>query len=205
MSIRLWGRRHSHNVRKVSWFLEELGVAYERIDIGGEFGMSEHYRSLNPNALIPTIEDDGLILWESNAILRYLASHYGGDCFWPGDPRARARSDRWMDWQMGFARAQLDAFVNLARKTPEERDDDAIDRSAAASSDMMRILDGYLAEDPWLPGKAFGVGDIPMGVYAHTFFEPALGTEADFPNVRQWYQQLKSRGAYTDEVMLPLQ
>lgn len=205
MTIRLWGRRHSHNVRKVTWFLHELDVAYERVDIGGRFGISEYYLTLNPNALIPTIEDDGFTLWESNAILRYLASRYGADNFWPEDPHARATADRWMDWQMSYARAQLDAFVNLVRTVPEDRDATSISRSAAASTAMMRIMDGYLAVDPWLSGKTFGLGDIPMGVYAYTFFELDLGAETEFPNVARWYRQLQSRKGYRDEVMLPLQ
>ena len=64
---------------RVVWQCEEMGLAYDRRDVGGPFGMDEAYRALNPNALIPTIEDDGFVLWESNSILRYLAAAHGGE------------------------------------------------------------------------------------------------------------------------------
>jgi glutathione S-transferase len=135
-------------VKKVAWFADELGMRYERHDVGGKFGMDAGYLAKNPNALIPTIEDEGLVLWESNAILRYLASRYGGECYWPADPQQRAIGDRWMDWQFGYAKAQYDAFVNLVRRAAPDRDMDAVARSAAAAAGQMAILEDYLAETP---------------------------------------------------------
>ena len=88
----IWGRLNSHNVKKVAWFAEELGLAYERRDIGGQFGYTDAYLALNPNRLIPTIEDGKVVLWESNAILRYMAAEYGGERWFPTDPhRSRRR------------------------------------------------------------------------------------------------------------------
>ena len=95
--LTIWGRLNSHNVKKVAWFAEELGIPYVRHDVGGAFGMDASYLAKNPNALIPTVEDGDLVLWESNAILRYLAARHGGERLWPGDPAERARADRWMD------------------------------------------------------------------------------------------------------------
>ena len=99
--LTLWGRTNSINVQKVLWCLEELGLPYRRIDAGREFGVVDtpEYRRLNPNALVPTIEEDGFVLWESNAIVRYLAAKHAGGDFWPADPRTRADADRWIDWQ----------------------------------------------------------------------------------------------------------
>src|ERR1700761_5183524 len=107
--LTIWGRLNSHNVKKVAWLAAEIGIDHVRHDIGGQFGFTDAYLAMNPNRLIPTIEDEGIILWESNAILRYLAARYA-EPLWPADPARRAIGDRWMDWQFGYAEAQRDAF-----------------------------------------------------------------------------------------------
>lgn len=200
--LTIWGRLNSHNVKKVAWLAQEIGLPHVRHDVGGKFGMSDAYLRLNPNALIPTIEDDGLVLWESNAILRYLAARHA-PALWPEDPAIRARGDKWMDWQFSYADAQRDVFVNLVRKPEGKRDMDAVARSAEKCGKMMAIVDAALAQAPWLSGEAFGIGDIPMGVYAHTWF--ALPIERpDRPHVRDWYARLQARPGYTEQVMIPL-
>lgn len=201
--LTIWGRLNSHNVKKVAWAALEMGVTHVRHDVGGAFGMDDAYRVKNPNALIPTIEEDGLTLWESNAILRYMAARHGGEAWWPGDPAARAVGDKWMDWQFSYADAQRDAFVNLVRRAPDARDADAIARSAAACAKKMTILEAALAQSPWLSGDAIGLGDIPMGVYAHTWFTLAI-ERPELPHVRRWYDRLTERAAYRDTVMIPL-
>src|SRR5437588_12573952 len=99
--LRIWGRNTSINVQKVLWAIGELGVAHERIDVGGSFGKNDEpeYLAKNPNGLVPTLEEeDGFILWESNTIVRYLAAKHGAGTLEPSDPKQRADSDRWMDW-----------------------------------------------------------------------------------------------------------
>jgi len=201
--LTIWGRLNSHNVKKVAWFVEELGIPYARHDIGGQFGFTDAYLAMNPNALIPTIEDDGFVLWESNAIVRYLAAKNPAAGFWPADPAARAVGDKWMDWQVSYADAQRAAFVNLVRRKPEERDADAIRRSVAASTKEMAILDAALGERPWLSGDAFGIGDIPMGVYAYTWFNLDIARPV-FRNISDWYERLTQRPGYASQVMIPL-
>lgn len=201
--LTIWGRLNSHNVKKVAWFAEEIGIPYVRHDVGGRFGMDAAYLALNPNALIPTIEDDGLVLWESNAILRYLAARHAPADFWPADPAVRAIGDKWMDWQAGYADAQRDAFLNVVRFAPEARDPAAIARSAAECARQMAILDDALARQPWLSGDRFGIGDIPMGVYAHTWFTLDI-PRPDLPQVAAWYGRLRMRPGFAAQVMIPL-
>lgn len=201
--LTIWGRLNSHNVKKVAWFAEELAIPYVRHDVGGAFGMSDAYLAMNPNALIPTIEDDGFVLWESNAILRYLAAKHGGERWWPADPAARALADRWMDWQVDFAEVQRDAFVNLVRRSGADRDMAAVARSAERAGAKMQLLNRHLATTPWLSGDGFGIGDIPMGVYAHTWFSLAI-ERPDTPHVTAWYQRLQARAGYGSLVMIPL-
>ena len=92
MTLRIWGRANSINVQKVLWACGELGLAFERIDAGGAFGIvnSPEYKAMNPNSIVPAIDDDGFVLWESNAITRYLAAKHGAGTLWPSDLRVRA-------------------------------------------------------------------------------------------------------------------
>ena len=200
--LTIWGRLNSHNVKKVAWFADEIGLPYVRHDVGGKFGMDADYLAKNPNALIPTIEDGDVTLWESNAILRYLAARHA-PALWPADPAERAQGDKWMDWQFSFAEAQRDAFVNLVRRSPEQRVGQSIAKSAVAAGAAMRILDRLLAGQSWLSGVSFGVADVPMGVYAHTFFTLDMD-RPDVPHVRAWYDRLRERPAYAQSVMIPL-
>lgn len=199
--LTLWGRLNSHNVKKVAWLAEEIGRPWRRIDIGGQFGFTDAYLAMNPNRMIPTIEDDGLVLWESNAILRYLAAKYAPE-LWPEDPAERARGDKWMDWQFHFADAQRDAFLELVRVAPENRNQEAINRSTRASIAMMGILEAELAGRPWLSGETFGIADIPMGVYTHTFFTLPFERPA-LPALEAWYRRLKARPGFA-HVTIPL-
>ena len=198
----IWGRLNSHNVKKVVWAAEEASILYERRDIGGRFGFTDDYLAMNPNRLIPTIEHHGFVLWESNAILRYMAAQFAGE-LWPTDLELRASADRWMDWQFSYADAQRDAFVNLIRKAPSDRDMAAVAASARTAGEMMGILDAALAKQPWLSGDDFGVGDIPMGVYAHTWFTLDID-RPERPHVAAWYEKLKARPGYSVNVMIPL-
>ena len=199
--LTLWGRLNSHNVKKVAWALAEIGVPHERRDIGGSFGYTPEYLALNPNRLVPTLVDGDFSLYESNAILRYLAAKYA-PALWPLDAQTRARADMWMDWQFSYADAQRDAFLQIVRLAPEARDAEVIARSASATGAMMAILDAELARQPWLSGPAFGVADIAMGVYAHTWFTIDIARPAA-PHVAAWYDKLRSRPAFA-AIAIPL-
>lgn len=200
--LTIWGRLNSHNVKKVAWLAAEIGLPHVRHDMGGSFGYSEAYLAMNPNRLVPTIEDDGVVLWESNAILRYLAAKHA-PALWSADPAIRALGDRWMDWQFGYADAQRPLFLNLVRKPEAERDGTAIARSAEACGAQMAILDAALAAQPWLSGEAFGIADIPMGVYAHTYFTLDI-PRPPLPHVEDWVARLRERPAYAALVMIAL-
>lgn len=202
--LTIWGRLNSHNVKKVAWLAQEIGLPHVRHDVGGAFGMDPAYLARNPNALIPTIEDEETILWESNAILRYLAArHAPGSSFWLDAPAKRSMGDKWMDWQFSYADLQRDAFQHLVRRKPEDRDPAIIAASAHKCGKAMMIVDDALAQMPWLSGRDFGLGDIPMGVYAHTFFTLDI-ERPNLPHLRAWYDRLRERSAYVETVMIPL-
>ncbi len=205
---KLWGRANSSNVMKVIWLLEELGLPYQRIDCGGAFGRTDtpEYRAMNPNGLVPTLEeDDGFILWESNAILRYLcAAHAPGSPMFPADLHARASIDRWMDWQQTALNAPLTpVFWGLIRTPAEQRDNAAIERGIRASAEVLARLDAILARVPYVAGPVFTLADIPVGVHVHRwFFFPV--EKPPLPHLRAWYDRLLERPAYRAHVAGPV-
>lgn len=202
-ALTIWGRINSHNVKKVVWLVEELALPWVRHDVGGKFGMDAAYLAKNPNALIPTIEDGEDTLWESNTILRYLAAKHGGERWFPADPARRALAERWMDWHFAYAEAQRGAFVALVRKPEGERDPAVIAAAVAACANLLPVLDAHLATDDWLSGDDFGIGDIPMGCYIHTWFTLPI-ERPPFPALRAWYDRLLERRAYREFVAIPL-
>jgi glutathione S-transferase len=204
--LRIWGRTSSINVQKVLWCCAELGVAYERIEAGLQFGVVDtpEYRTRNPNALIPTIDDDGFVLWESNVIVRYLASRHGSGSLCPVDPRERYAAEKWMDWQATTLwPAFRIVFLGLVRTPPEKRDERAIEAARMETNRVLAILDGQLGSTRYVGGDAFTMGDIPLGVSLHRCF--ALGVEREsFPNVARWYDRLAERPHFREHGMRPL-
>ena len=204
--LKVWGRTNSVNVKKALWCIEELGLAYERADAGRQHGVvnTPEYRKLNPNGLVPTIEDDGLILWESHAIVRYLTAKHSPGKLWPDDLRVRADADRWMDWAGGtLSPTMRTAFWELIRTPAAERNEKAIAESVARSGELLVMVDAALASRPYIAGDSFTMGDIPLG--CHTYNWMAMPIERrPLPHLEAWYQRLTTRPAYRKVVMLPL-
>jgi glutathione S-transferase len=193
--LKIWGRLSSINVQKVVWCADELGLAYERIDAGGAFGLTKtpQYLAMNPNALVPVIEDDGLVLYESNPIVRYLTARHAPGVLWPEGLAQRADVDRWMEWQStAYGPAMRDAFWQLIRTPVEKRDAAAIERSRAESERLSGILDAHLASRAHLTPDGFTAADIVVGCAAHRWLNLPVAREPR-PNLERWYAALKSR------------
>ena len=204
--LRIWGRSNSINVQKVLWCCEELDVSYHRVDVGGPFGGNREpeYLRLNPNGLVPTISDGGFVLWESNAIVRYLAARHGMGTLCPEDLAERADADRWMDWQLGTLWASFRAaFVGLIRTPPEKRDRANIARAIRKTAGNLDLLDAHLAGRDYVTGPSLTVADIPLGVTAYRWFTLDIERPA-MPNLEAWYERLRARGPYRAIVMSPL-
>ncbi|MEI2418380.1 glutathione S-transferase family protein [Orrella sp. JC864] len=204
--LKIWGRISSINVQKVVWAAQELRVPFERQDAGGKFGGLDtpEYVRMNPNKLVPVIDDDGFILWESNAIVRYLASRHGAGELWPGDLRTRADADRWMDWQATeFAPGMRDAFMQLIRTPQDQRDDDLIAASVARSNRHALLLEDWLYNRDYLTGKAFTVADIAVGAQAHRWLGLPI-ERPETPRLQAWYQRISQRESAQGVLTLPL-
>jgi glutathione S-transferase len=203
----LWGRANSSNVMKVIWGLEELGLPYERRDVGGPFGQTEtpEYVAMNPNSLVPTLQEGDFTLWESNAILRYLAAAHAPETpLWPRDPRVRANVDRWMDWQQTTMNGcGTIVFQGLVRTAPEQRDMAAIEKGAVALTRVWSMLDAELTQHEYVAGETFTLADIPLGVHVHRWFFFPIA-KPDLPHLRAWYDRLLTRPAYRQHVGGPV-
>ncbi len=203
----VWGRATSSNVMKVLWGLGEMNLPFERIDVGGGFGKTDtpEYRTMNPSGLVPTLQEDDFTLWESNAILRYLAqANPAGSALWPADPHARAIVDHWMDAQQTLLnRPMSGVFWGLVRTPPQQRDLTAIATSIEETTKIWRMIESPLSRHDHIAGEAFSLCDIPWGVHAHRWFGmDYLGlTRPEMPALRAWYDRLCQRPAFRQHVM----
>jgi glutathione S-transferase len=202
--IKVWGRVNSVNVKKALWCLEELGLKYERADAGMQFGVvnTPEYRQMNPNGLVPTIEDDGFILWESHSIVRYLAAKHGKGVLWPLDERTRASANQWMDWAFTFQSGVRDAFWNLIRTPEDKRDHRAIEASRARSGQLITVLDAALANRHYVAGT-FSMGDIPIGCEVRRWMRLPI-ERPKVANVEAWFERLCARPIFKRIVDIPL-
>ena len=201
--LKIWGRNTSSNVQKAMWAVGEMGLAHERIDIGGPFGKNKEaaYLAMNPNGLVPTLEeDDGFLLWESNSVIRYLATKHRATVLEPTDLKVRALASQWMDWQLTvLGPAITPVFWGLVRTPPEKRDMAAIDAAKVKTTDAAKILDARLGKSAFVAGDAFSFGDIPVGVMIYRYMKlvperPALA------HLERWYAAISERKAFRDHV-----
>lgn len=203
--LEVWGRRNASNVMPVMWAVGELGIGHLRHDVGGSFGGLDRpeYLARNPNGRIPTIDDDGCILYESNAVVRYLCRRYGDDGLLPDDEAGCARADLWMEWhKTTLYPPYIDLFWAIVRTEPAERDAAAIERLNKSLVRPLGILDAELAKRPFVAGERLTMGDIPIGPAIHRYL--ALPVEQpDMPNVQAWYARLCERPAFQEHVMFP--
>ena len=204
--LKIWGRLSSINVQKVVWCVDELGIAYNRQDAGGTFGVvnTPEYLAMNPNGLVPVIDDGGFILYESNAVVRYLAGKHGEGTIWPKEPQPRADVDRWMEWQStGLTPGMFHAFWQLVRTPPEKRNAALVEESRVKCEKHMAVLDRHLAGKDFVAGNRFSPADIVIGCAAHRWLGLPLERSA-IPNVERWYGALRQRPAAKQVLSQPV-
>ena len=198
--LKIYGRKTSSNVQKVLWCCAEINLPFERLDYGGEFANNQtpEYLALNPNGLVPTIDDDGFILWESNSCVRYLAARYGNGKLWPHDAQRAASASRWMDWQLSTLAGPTGVlFRALLRNesVPAAQVDAAIKRGG----EVWAIVDRQLAQHPYLAGDDLTVGDIALGNAIHRWYKFDI-PRPPLAALRAWYERLLARPAYATHI-----
>ncbi len=204
----IWGRPNSVNVQKVLWCATELGLAYDRIDAGMQFGRNTEsdYLAMNPNGRIPTLVDGDFVLWESNAIMRYLCLAYGADApIYPKQPRQRASVERWLDWTLSTVQpVERPVFWGLIRTPPEQRDMAMLQKGADEAAALWRILDAHLEARHYVEAETFTLADIALGAFARRWFGLEGIEKPELPHLSRWYQAISGRPAFIRHVAAPL-
>jgi glutathione S-transferase len=205
MSLKVWGRATSVNVQKVMWTVGELGLPHERIDAGGAFGRNDtpEYRAMNPNGLVPVLDDNGFTLWESNAIVRYLASTYGRGTLAPQDAQAFAKADQWMDWTATSLYYEIitTCFWGLIRTPAADRNVASVEAAAKRAGERLALLDTHLATRAYIGGDALTMADLPVGSLMYRYYTMDIARPS-LPNVEAWYGRLATRAPYQTHVMM---
>jgi glutathione S-transferase len=204
--LKIWGRVNSVNVKKVLWAVGELELPFERIEAGMEHGVvgTPEYMAMNPNSRVPTIDDNGFVLWESNAIVRYLAHKYGLGTLCPKDAQQRGDSDRWMDWSTAQLSGTFrEVFWGMVRTAPEKRDLALIEKNRVATAKTLDIVDRLLGTRAFVAGDRLTMGDIPLGCYVHLWMSMPIERPAH-PNLTAWHKRLLERPAFNAGVNTPL-
>lgn len=201
--LTVWGRKTSSNVQALMWCIGELGLAYRRHDVGHRYGGNDtpEFLAMNPNGTVPVLKDgDGEPLWETGAILRYLAGRYGDAPFWPRDPERRAQVDKWAEWSKINVALNFTApiFWRVVRTAPKDRDEAAIDAA-------VRTLDKWLgiaeARHAFLAGDGFTLADIQFGHVLYRYFDIPID-RPEYPALRRYYEALATRPAFREHVVV---
>jgi glutathione S-transferase len=188
------------------WIAAEIGLDVERIDVGGSFGGNDQadYLAKNPNGRVPTLEDGDFVLWESNAIVRYLTEKYGSAPWKPSRVEDTFHAHQWMDFYLTTLHPSMTVlFWTLVRTPPEKRDAAAFDKALIEAGKAWQIVDDHLADNTFLTGTAPTMGDVPLGCAAYRWHNLELD-RPELPNLKRWYDAFAGRLAYQENVMLPL-
>jgi len=204
--ITVYGRATSSNVQAVMWGIGELGLDYERLDYGLNFGGNDtpEYLAMNPHGLVPTLKDGDLVMWESCAILRYLATKYGdGGAFWPADPVARARVDMWAEWgKVSFSRVfSVPIFWARVRTAAAERDKVALTVALERFNGYLGYLEVQLGDNPYVMGADLTLADVVIGHVLFRYFDIDI-PRRDRPVIAAYYARLQARAAFREHVMV---
>jgi glutathione S-transferase len=205
--LKVWGRTSSSNVMKVLFLCEELGIPYERVDAGGEFGRTKEpfYLAMNPNSRVPTIEDDGYSLWESNSILRYLvATRAPGHAIHPTDPKRRGDVERWMDWQLASLSGPMTPLFFTYVRTPEaQRDHAAAAKARDEAEALWRMVDARIGAKNYVAADHLTLADIVLAPYAHRWFQLPI-QRAELANLARWYATLRGHAGCAKHVFVEM-
>ena len=216
--LKIWGRPTSACTQKALWGIEEIGLDYELTLASGTMGPDGHvskggaafgivdtpeYRAMNPNGTVPTIDDEGFTLWESNVIVRYLSMKYAAEKMYQSDMQTFASASRWMDWEQAqFLPEQHILVMNLVRLPPEERSADEVEEARQSLLRPLAIIDEQLGRTEYMAGDQFTMGDIPVGMRVHRWFLFDLESPP-MPNLDRWYKRLQERPAFQKHIADP--
>lgn len=204
--LAVWGRKTSSNVQALMWAIGELGLPYERHDVGHRYGGLDTpaFRAMNPNGTVPVLRDgQGEPLWETGAILRYLAGRYGPTSFWPPEGPARAEVDKWAEWAKLNVAMNFTApiFWRVVRTPPADQETTAIARALAVLTRFLDIAETRLSRTAFLASDALTVADIQFGHVLFRYYDIDID-RPEHPTLRRYFDALSARPAFREHVMV---
>lgn len=203
--LTVYGRATSSNVQALLWGMEELRLSYKRLDYGEVYGGldTSDFQALTPHRKIPVLRDGATAIWETPAILRYLAARYASDAFWPRDPLARAQVDMWAEWAKHSVAEAFTGpvFWRAVRTRPDRRDPDLIARNLDVLAGELAKAEERLSRTPFLCGEALSLADIHLGHVLYRYFDIDIA-RPETPALQAYFDRLSTRAAYQKTVMV---
>lgn len=203
--LTVWGRASSSNVQKVMWAAGELGLQVARHDVGGPFGGTDtaEFRARTPHALVPVVEfPDGVVMWESNAVVRRIALTDPARRLWPAGGQAEADADMWAEWaRINVERWILALFGAIVRVRPAERDHKAMESAARNAHLALAAAEHALGHTRWLAGPDLTIADIAFGTMLFRYFTMEI-ERPSLPAVEAYHARLVERPGYAEHVMI---
>lgn len=203
--LNILGRATSSNVQTVMWLVGEIGLKHKREDYGGTFGRTQtpEYLAMNPMGRVPVIQDDDVTMFESQAILRYLAAKHGAEHLWPQEAAARAPIDQWMEWAKVnfFPVFTYKVFWQLVRTSKADRDHALVDAGTAEIAKLMPIAEQQIKRHGWLAGDSMSLADFSFGTHLYRYYNIDFD-RPDLPGLSEYYAKLMARPAYAAHAMV---
>lgn len=200
--MKLYYHPASPFARKVLIAASLLGIELETevVDLFAGKGQSPEYLRLNPQGKVPTLVDGGFSLWESNAILQYLAAQKPDSPLLPGDTRSRADILRWQFWESSNWAPACSVYINENVLKPMlglgEADAGELRKADEKFHRFAKVLDAHLSAHPWLAGDALTLADVsvaPVLMYAEAGKYPLEG----YPHIVAWFGKIQQLPAWT--------
>ena len=186
--LKLYGQYRSRAFR-VAWLLKESGIPYEHvnvtINVEGATCKEPSYVALNPNARVPTIDDDGFVMWESAAINFYLAEKYRSP-LWPHDMQGKGRAYQW-----GFFIANdvephmITVMQNRVLFAPEKRNPALADAADEKLQPRLKVLDDFLSTHKYFDIGKWGLADFMVASVCYSFFAMKYDLSR-YPSFQKW-------------------
>ena len=202
--LTLYGRDTSDSVQKVLWALGETGQPFEHVPLGGSYGGLDdpRFATMNPHRRVPTLKDGDTVVWESDAIIRYIAAKYSYEMLWPVGVSERSRADRWMAWTLAHLYNDSNLLFWLTVRTPvAAQDAERIERVHKRLFAQYRVLDEHLSGHEYVAGGRLTMGDVPPGATLYRYFNLPVERES-FAHLERWYALLCARAPYREYVMV---
>lgn len=199
--MKFYGHPWSSNARRVQMLCDELKIPYtnETVDLMNGAQYLPEFQALNPNSKVPVIDDDGFVLWESQAIMRYLADKHKASAWYPTEPKARAIVEQWLDWNQTRLGPEAGKIMFNTHFAGDKRNDQAIEDAKTWLAKILPVMDGVLGKQPFLCGAAITLADLAVATNI-AYLEHCQYDLGPYPAVRRWYGAMKNRPSFAKTV-----